>query len=192
MKKLSTLFKKHPKDLGRVIDELNPENEWVFEYGRPTRKFDGTSCAIIDGELYKRYDAKKNKKGVKKTIPLGAIPCQQADEKSGHHPHWIKCSRDDNSNKYHFEAFDKLECKVEVLDGTYELCGNKIQGNPEKLNGHFLIRHGCEKLSLEDDSFEYIKQFLIDNNIEGIVFHHREDNRMCKIRKTDFGIRRYY
>ena len=30
MKKLSTLFKKDPNNLGRVINEANPENEWVF------------------------------------------------------------------------------------------------------------------------------------------------------------------
>lgn len=187
MKKLSTLFKKDPNDLGRVINEVNPENEWVFEYGRPTRKFDGTSCAIIEGELYKRYDAKKNKKGIKKPIPLGAIPCQEADEKSGHHPHWIKCNRDDNSNKYHFEAFDKLECKVE---GTYELCGEKIQANPEEILGHELIEHGCEELNIGEFDFDIIKRYLEITDIEGIVFHHIEDERMCKIRKSDFGIRR--
>jgi hypothetical protein len=51
MKKLSTLYKKDPNDLGRVINEVNPENEWVFKSGIPTRKFDGTSCAIISGEV---------------------------------------------------------------------------------------------------------------------------------------------
>ena len=62
MKKISTLYKKDPNDLGRVINEVNPENAWVFESGIPTRKYDGTSCAIINGKLYKRYDAKKDKK----------------------------------------------------------------------------------------------------------------------------------
>ena len=182
MKKLSTLFKKDPNDLGRVINEVNPENEWAFTDGIPTRKFDGTSCAIIDGELYKRFDLKKGR-----TLPPNAIPCQAPDEITGHHPHWIKCEREDNSNKWHFVAFDDLENKE---DGTYELCGKKVQGNPEKIEGHKLIKHGIERLSLEDDSFEYIRQYLTDNDIEGIVFHHREDDRMCKIRKTDFGIRR--
>ena len=35
MKKLSTLFKKDPNDLGRVINEVTPENEWVFTDGIP-------------------------------------------------------------------------------------------------------------------------------------------------------------
>ena len=29
-----------------------------------------------------------------------------------------------------------------------------------------------------------------DKDIEGIVFHHKSDGRMCKLRKSDFGIRR--
>jgi hypothetical protein len=39
MKKLSTFYKKDPKDLGLVINEVNPENEWVFKSRIPTRKF---------------------------------------------------------------------------------------------------------------------------------------------------------
>ncbi len=88
-----------------------------------------------------------------------------------------------------FEGFDSLENKE---DGTYELCGNKIQGNPEKIEGHKLIKHGCETLNLNSLAFNDLKEYLSDskNNIEGIVFHHKLDGRMCKLRKSDFGIRR--
>ena len=60
MKKISTLFKKDINNLGRVINEINPENNWVFD-GKAiaTQKFDGSACAVINGKLYKRYDAKK-------------------------------------------------------------------------------------------------------------------------------------
>lgn len=184
MKKISTLFKKDPNNLGRVINEINPENEWAFKEGIPTRKFDGTSVAIINGEIYKRYDVKKGRQ-----IPDGAIACQEADLITGHHPHWIRCDEMDNASKYHFEAFHLLE---NPQDGTYELCGEKIQGNPEKIKGHVLIKHGEFRLELEDDSFEYLKKYLSDlnNDIEGIVFHHKTDDRMCKLRKSDFGIKR--
>jgi hypothetical protein len=185
MKKISTLFKKDPNDLGKVINEINPENQWAFKYGVPTRKFDGTSCVIIDGEIYKRYDVKKGRQ-----IPYGAIACQEADLITGHHPHWLRCDRMEKSDKYFFEAFDEQE---EWQDATYELCGIKIQGNPEKINGHQLIRHGCEGLYLKDYTFEYLKEYLSNpnNDIEGIVFHHKIDGRMCKLRKSDFGIKRY-
>lgn len=184
MKKLSTLFKKDPNDLGRVINEIDPKNDWVIKEGMgiPTRKFDGTACAIIDGQIYKRFDLKKGR-----ILPPNAIPCQEPDEITGHHPHWVKCERNDNSNKWHFVAFDALENKE---DGTYELCGKKVQGNPEKIEGHRLIKHGSETLFIGALSFETIREFLRQNDIEGIVFHHRNDDRMCKIRKSDFVIRR--
>jgi hypothetical protein len=31
MKKISTLFKKDPNDLGRVINEVDPQNQWVID-----------------------------------------------------------------------------------------------------------------------------------------------------------------
>jgi len=189
MKKLKTLFKKDPSNLGRVLTEIDPENNWVFSLGIATRKFDGTSCAILNGNLHKRYDAKINKVtgGYKKNIPIGAIACQEADTLSGHHPHWVKCERSNNADRYHFEAFDSLENK---LDGTYELCGPKVQGNPENVIGHELIKHGAGRLSITDFSFDFLQSYLSDedNDIEGIVFHHKVTSQMCKIRKSDFGI----
>lgn len=185
MKKISTLFKKDKNDLGKVINEINPENQWVFDgEGIATRKFDGTASAIINGEPYRRYDVKKGK-----SVPDGAIPCQEADVITGHHPHWVKCDRFNNQDKYHFEAFDNLQNKI---DGTYELCGFNVQGNPEKVLGHIFIKHGSEVLKLESLNFEYLKSYLSDtsNDIEGIVFHHKLDGRMCKLRKSDFGVKR--
>lgn len=183
MKKINTLFKKDPTNLGRVINEVNENNTWVINgEAIATRKFDGTSCAIIDGELYKRFDLKKGR-----ILPNGAIPCQDADPKSGHHPHWVKCDLGDASDKWHFAAFDRL---TNPEDGTYELCGEKIQRNPEKITGHELIKHGIEQIEVSDFSFEGIRNLLAAMDIEGIVFHHKTDGRMCKIRKKDFGLKR--
>lgn len=193
MKKIPTLFKKDPNNLGLVIIEIDPQNQWVLEgQAIPYRKFDGTACAIIDGVLYKRYDAKKGKE-----IPADAIPCQEADPITGHHPHWIKCDINKKADKYHFLAFSRLN-KVE--DGTYELVGPKINGNNENANIHILLSHKCYILSSlrkytgESVSwyFEYLKNYLTSeyNDIEGIVFHHKTDGRMCKLRKSDFGIKR--
>ena len=183
MKKISTLYKKDPNNLGRVINEINQDNQWVLDgFGIPTRKFDGTSCAIINGALYKRFDLKKGR-----TLPPNSIPCQEPDEITGHHPYWVKCEREDNSNKWHFVAFDQLKNKQ---DGTYELCGKKVQRNPENIVGHQLIKHGIEVLNITDFSFEGLQSYLTDLDIEGIVFHSKSDDKMCKIRKSDFGIRR--
>ena len=42
-----------------ITDEITPGCEEAFLYGDATVKFDGSCCAVINGEFYKRYDAKK-------------------------------------------------------------------------------------------------------------------------------------
>lgn len=200
MKKISTLFKKDPNDLGRVINELAPENSWVMDGDFiATRKFDGMACGIINMDLYKRFDVKKGKQA-----PEGAIPCQEPDKKSGHHPHWVLCLRDKKEDQLFFEAFDRLlvenkDANTSILNGTYELCGEKISTerfvqnfNVEKIEGHQLIKHGSVVLEITDVTFEGLKDYLSnpENDIEGIVFYHKSDNRMCKLRKKDYGIKR--
>jgi hypothetical protein len=181
MKKISTLFKKDPNDLGRVINEINPGNEWVINgEGCATQKYDGTAAAIIDGNLYKRYDVKKGRQ-----VPPDAIPCQEPDAITGHWPHWVKCNPD--TDKYFYEAFENLDSWE---DGTYELCGPKVQGNPEKLDRHKLFDHQYSRVIVpEQITFDNMRNLLSVLDIEGIVFHH-PDGRMCKIRKSDFGIKR--
>ena len=185
MKKISTLYKKDPLDLGQVINEINPDNSWVFtdDGVKATQKYDGTACAVIDGKLYKRYDVKKGKQ-----VPEFAIPCQEPDAITGHWPHWILCSHDDPADQYHFQAFDEQH---PLPDGTYELVGPKVQGNPENRTGHYLHSHGDFNLDLDLKSFDFgaFKDYLQVVDIEGIVFHHT-DGRMCKLRKSDFGIKR--
>lgn len=203
MKKIKTLFKKDPTNLGRAIPEIQIE----FFHTTPftmTRKYDGTSTAIIDQKLYKRFDLKKGR-----TLPDGAIPCQEADSVTGHHPHWVPCVRDNKQDKYHWEAFDRLvainkSVKLLIEDGTYELCGPKVQGNPEKFDEHVLVKHGADEIrtawfvgymqesmntASDLELFEAFEEYLSQVDIEGIVFHF-ENGEMCKLRKSDFGIKR--
>jgi hypothetical protein len=186
MKKISTLFKKDPNDLGRVINEVDPQNQWVIDgMAIATRKWDGSACAIINSELYKRYDAKKGK-----TAPEGAIPCQEPDPITGHHPHWVKCDRSKKEDQYFFEGWDALN-EEERVDGTYELLGEKVQGNPEGVvKGHILMKHDIWEIPLWGYDFEYLRDALSLMDYEGIVFYHLIDDRMCKLRKSDFGLKR--
>lgn len=182
MKKISTLFKKDPNDLSRVINEVDPQNEWVIKgEGVATRKFDGSACAIIAGQLYKRYDVKSGR-----DVPENAMPCQLPDPITKHWPHWVLCQPNNPADKFFLEGFENLEFQY---DGTYELCGPKVQGNPEKFDKHTLVKHSEEKIYFSDYSFEGIKKLLDELPYEGIVFHH-PDGRMCKIRKSDFGLKR--
>jgi len=188
MKKISTLFKKNPENLGRVINEIDPQNEWAIGQSIATQKFDGTAMAIIGGELYKRYDVKKGR-----SAPEGAIPCQEPDAISGHHPHWVTCSREAKEDRYAFEAFDQLAANNAATDSTYELCGPKVQSNPEQFEAHVLVKHGDAQLDIDTQTmtFDSLKQYLEEHNLEGIVFHATDGSgRMCKLRKADFGIKR--
>lgn len=64
MKKIPTLFKRvyeNHKIVG-ILPEVTEGFEWVLDgEGVPTVKYDGSCCAVIEGKLYKRYDAKKGK-----------------------------------------------------------------------------------------------------------------------------------
>lgn len=192
MKKINTLFKKDPNNLSRVINEVNPENQWVLDgEGIATRKWDGTACAIIDGLLYKRYDVKKGR-----TVPENAIPCQEPDEITGHWPHWVKIDMNDPQDRYFTEAWkgslleEQQGWRASSRVETYELIGPKINGNKELRDRHELVKHGDVAADGEMElSFEGLRQYLNSHDIEGIVFHH-PDGRMAKIRKSDFGIKR--
>ena len=46
------------------------------------------------------------------------------------------------SDKWHMEAIGSDGWSFESAGGTYELCGPKIQGNPEGFEKHTLVRHG--------------------------------------------------
>lgn len=192
MKKMSTLFEIDyiSNKRGDILDKVKEENSWVYKEDGvlATRKFDGTACMIFNNKIYRRYDAKINKLTgeYKRAIPGVAIPCQEADRVTGHHPHWLLCSIDNTSDKFHIEALNK---QAPLIDGTYELCGEKIGINSEKIEGRKLIKHGSELCNLKDFTFKTINDYLEEHDIEGIVFY-GADNKMCKIRKNDFGIKR--
>lgn len=183
MKKIPTLFKREFEDhkVVRVLPEVTEGMEWVLEgEGIATEKLDGAACAVIGGELYKRYDAKNGK-----PVPNGAIKCQEEpDPVTGHFPCWVKCSRDDPADKWFYSAFDN---SGKLTDGTYEAIGPHFQNNPYNyLNKDLMIRHGATILNVER-SFEGIKHYLEANYIEGIVFW-KDNEPRCKIKRSDFGL----
>lgn len=185
MKKIPTIFvRDFSKRPCLVTTEVTPGCEWVFEgEGVATRKWDGTCVLIREGKMYARYDCKKGR-----TPPEGFEPCEEApDPNTGHWPGWIAVEGQPQY-KWHREALGVRS--VEPLpDGTYELLGPKINGNPDKAPSHILIRHGNPQPQPqpEDRSFEGIKALLNELLFEGIVFHH-EDGRMAKIKRSDFGL----
>lgn len=183
MKKIPTLFVREfegHKIVG-ITDQITPGCEEAFLHGIATIKIDGSCCAIINGELYKRYDAKKGK-----TPPEGAIPCCDPDPVTGHWPHWVKTDENNPADKWFIDAY-KHTPKKYVYDGTYEAIGPHFQNNPYRLNSDWLVRHGmlAEAEEIIRD-FEHVKEYLQRRDVEGIVFW-LNDEPVCKIKKTDFG-----
>ncbi len=180
MKKLPTLFERaysNHKVVG-IKPNVTEGMEWVLNgEGIATVKIDGSCCAIINGELYKRYDAKKGKKA-----PEGAIPCCDPDPITGHYPHWVKVDKNNSGDKWFIKAYNNTP---EITDGTYEAIGVHFQGNPYGLCDDILEKHGVKHIEVER-SFEGIKNYLEKNYIEGIVFW-LNGEPMCKIKRSDFG-----
>lgn len=180
MKKIPTLFER--KFEGHRKVGINPNvtkgMEWVLSgEGVATIKVDGACCAIINGKFYRRYDAKRGKK-----VPAGAIPCCEPDMITGHHPHWIAVDENNPADKWFVEAYKKLNNKQ---DGTYEAIGQHFQGNPYGLLGDILVPHGQGVIEVER-TFDGIREYLKNNNIEGIVFWKNGEPK-CKIKRSDFG-----
>lgn len=186
MKKIPTLFERvyeNDKSVG-ILPEVKPGLEWVLEgEGIATLKIDGSCCAIINGEFYKRFDAKKGRK-----IPEGAIPCCEPDTVTGHWPHWVKVNFTDPGNKWLMEAFINATNNGRKLlaDGTYEAVGVHFQGNPHMLKEDTLVLHGQTVISDFPRTFEGMKNYLKDTWIEGVVFW-KDGEPRCKIKRKDFG-----
>lgn len=194
MEKIISLFRRNYDGDRLVRDEIVPGAEWVINgEGVATRKWDGTCCLIRDGKLFKRYDAKRGK-----TPPTGFEPAQDPDPKTGHWPGWLPVG-DGPEDRWHREAFARTSHAAGILlgreedtlaEGTWELCGPHVQGNPERLAEDLLIKHGAQRLDDVPRDFEGLRLYFAEHDIEGIVWHH-SDGRMVKIKAKDFGLRRH-
>lgn len=183
MRKIISLFKRDYEGTRLVYDEVVPGAEWVLSgEGVATQKHDGTCCLVRGGRLYKRYELKRGRQA-----PAGFEAAQEADPVTGDIPGWVPVG-EGAEDRWHRAAWDALT-DGPPPDGTYELIGPKVQGNPEDVWTHLLVRHGCAPLEDAPRDFEGLKAYLAETPIEGIVWHH-PDGRMVKIKARDFGIKR--
>ena len=206
MKKIPTLFEReyeNHKVVG-ITDKLTDpafqdilDNPWKYDW---TIKFDGTCCCVMNGIVYKRYDAKRGKKA-----PEGAIPCCDPDPITGHHPHWVEVNVNNKNDKYIIEAFKNTayceenntgNIRVNLKDATYEAVGPKINGNPYGMadnDPHIVLMHGCmvnafASVYPKKTSFEEIRGILKNDAIEGFVIW-KDNEPLCKIKRSDFGFK---
>lgn len=177
MKKILTLFE---RDRSRVVNQVHPGCEWVLAgEGVATRKLDGTCCMIRDGKLYKRREVRKSEA----EPPL--FERADFDEETGKTVGWVPVGAGPE-DRWHREALATAQV---IKDGTYELVGPKVQGNPEHAAGHDLILHGSIMIEPVPRTFDGLRDWLATQDIEGVVFHH-PNGRMAKIKLRDFGRKR--
>jgi hypothetical protein len=186
VKKIPTLFRRNPDDLRHLLPEVTPGCEWVLAgEGIATRKYDGT-CVLIrrDGLAVHGFARREVK-------PDREPP-----------PNWVEVDRDEVTGKRvgwepvgqssFAPFFDEALARQPIWEpGTYELCGPKINGNPERYEHHRLIRHSDNAVvSLlspnPPDAYRFLRDALMDMEFEGIVWHH-PDGRMAKLKRRDFA-----
>lgn len=205
MKKIPTLFERDWEgDRSRVVDVVNPAAQWVADgEGVATRKYDGTACAIIGGVLYKRHAltvpngsgqsvmSVVDPEGATVAVPDGFVLVDIEASPGRKGPvtkaiGWLPVG-DGPEDQWAREAFEFIR-PDRRRDGTYELIGPKIQGNPEGVADHILGRHdtAAEYLDAPRD-FAGLRAWLDGRDIEGLVWHH-PDGRMAKIKLRDFGL----
>jgi len=193
MQKIISVFQRNYDGNRQIRDEVVPGAEWVLAgEGVATRKFDGTCCMVRDGKLYKRYEVKKGGKA-----PAGFEPASEIDPVTQKVQGWLLVG-DGPEDQWHRQAWvNQFGPEGRLADWTYELCGPKVQGNPEQeyverevgAPMHLLIPHGKCLYADTPRQFEPLKLWLAERNIEGVVFHHA-DGRMAKVKLRDYGLSR--
>jgi hypothetical protein len=139
MRKIISLFQRDYAGTRQVYNEVVPGAEWVLAgEGIATRKWDGTCCLIRGGRLFKRFEVQPGS-----VSPINFEPANEVDAHTGKQQGWVPVG-DGPEDRWHREAFESQSAKL--ADGTYELIGPKIQGNPENAESHLLVPHGRHPL----------------------------------------------
>ena len=161
MQKIPTLFRRDPDNLKGVLPEVNPGCEWVLAgEGVATRKFDGT-CVRLDerGAWWARRELKPGKAAPANFEPVVTDPV------TGKTVGWEPVDQSGFA-KWHAQALDEHGGEP-LVPGTYELCGPKVNSNPEGYSGHVLVPHATAPTAVD------------------LEYHH-PDGRMAKLKGRDF------
>lgn len=194
MRKIKTLF---VRDLTHQPALITPEltaglEDVLAGKLRPTLQWDGTSCMVRNGELFKRYEVKAGR-----AAPVDFEPAQDLDPNTGKQPGWVPVG-DSQDDRWHREALTSAAVHHEahnrlgfpLADGTYELLGPKVQRNPYALSEHKLVRHGTATLTdlPAELNFVTLNEYLERCPIEGIVWWDA-GGPVAKLKRRDFGFR---
>lgn len=175
MRKIPTVFvRDFDGDPRYCTDTVTPGCEWVFAgEGIATRKYDGT-CVMItpSGAIWARREVRAGR-----DRPFGFVPVD-SDDLTGKLMGWVPMAGSSFA-RYITEAVTGKETA-----GTYELCGPKVNGNPEHFGGHRLVRHGVHWIAHVPTTIPELRQFVRTLPFEGIVWW-RDGEPMAKLKRKD-------
>lgn len=188
MEKIRTIFDRN-WDGNRKINSSLVVKDFDFSNSIATEKLDGMNVRItVRNEIVVRLEKRRNPSKEQKAIGIKD-------------PWYIDADKNDKADKYLFDAVANTDYRG-VPDGAWsaEALGEKIQGNPLKLEGHtlfiFTLDSWKNRIVFEDVplDFDTLKSWLVkqkslfgnDCGIEGIVWHHPSTGKMCKIKVKDF------
>lgn len=189
MHKVPTLFVRDERDQRYVTPAVTPGCEWVLAgEGNALVKYDGT-CCMFDGTAW--WARREIKPGKQEPPNFVAV---EHDEQTGKTFGWEPIKQSPYA-RWHAAALEaEARGQGGYPAGTYELCGPKVNGNPEGYDAHRLIHHETETDGIDTRefgplSFGAIRALMLalaDGDIEGIVWHHA-DGRMAKVKARDFA-----
>ncbi len=191
MQKIPTVYQRDPATkLRYVMDARHPDCDWVFTTADVawTYKWDGTAVKLDELGVWKRREVKPGQ-----IAPEGFRREGDPDPNTGKVVGWVPADLASPEDKWLAEAYMSEEG---WQNGTYELVGPKVQGNPHGLDRHQLIRHGEKRFEMGEGiklllgDFASLGPWLhgakeADPGFEGVVFYH-PDGRMAKIKVKDF------
>jgi hypothetical protein len=190
VQKIPTVFVRDPENRRYVTTEINPGCEWVFAgEGIPTRKWDGTCVmfSMLEGRWYARREVKPGKE------PPPNWHQVAVDDTTGKRVGWEPIGQSSFA-AFHDEAVANTFPDGQTpWNGTYELIGPKINGDPEEVGEHLLIRHATAETpddlhhaSIGNSTPPVMLTRFVGRKYgwEGIVWHH-PDGRMAKLKTRD-------
>jgi hypothetical protein len=173
--KIPTFFLRDEKDRKHVTFFVTPGCEWVLAgEGTATRKYDGT-CMMNDGSSW--YSRRQMKD--LPDPPTDDFWPVEHDEVTGKWVGWEPVGLSS------FKKFWQEAVKLDMKPGTYELCGPKVNGNPEGFEHHVLIAHDDAEV-LHSEAVDDLINTCAAHHWEGVVWKH-PDGRMAKLKVKDFA-----
>lgn len=180
MKKIPTLYVRRNYDRRHVINGLVYSGcEWVLDPASgavATRKFDGI-CMMLDegGQWWTRRTVRPRRSAPPRFV-------QVEESKQGTCYGWVPVE----DSPYVGLVTQALNAPdAPRLPGTYELCGPRVNLNPEGFTEHHLVLHGSEQIdALDAHDVEALMVRCLNAGWEGVVWHH-PDGRMAKLKVRD-------